>query len=305
MAEPAIETRFVEANGLRFEVDCCGDGDRLALALHGFPECAYSWRLQLPLLARLGYRVWAPNQRGYGRSSRPSRIEDYAIEHLLDDVAGLIDAAGCRETVLLGHDWGAVVAWFFAMRKLRPIDRLVIMNVPHPATFLTNRSVRQMLRSWYALFFQIPRLPELLLRPRAIGRAFVGGAVNKERFGPEVQRVYQENASHPGAVTAMINWYRALVRGGGAKRQQDLGFPRIEIPTLMIWGVRDVALGIETTFGTERHVDDLTLRYPPNASHWVQQEDPETVNEMLEAWLTGKPVPLVDGGAFGAVGSSV
>ena len=169
------------------------------------------------------------------------------------------------------------------------------MNVPHPAVMeRVMRTPRQLLRSWYVLFFQIPGLPELLLgarHARAIGDAFRNMAVDKSRFPDEVLQVYRDNAAAPGALTAMINYYRALVRGGGADRQRRLGYPVIDMPTLMIWGEDDVALGKETTYGTDAYVRDLTLRYLPNVSHWVQQEAPEIVNAMLEAWLTGQPVP--------------
>lgn len=292
---PAVAHEFVQANGLRFHVATCGDGERLALCLHGFPECWYSWRYQLPLLARLGYRAWAPDLRGYGQTDRPRQREDYAIERLLDDVAGLIAASGARSTVLVAHDWGAVIAWYFAMRQPHALERLVIMNVPHPAVMeRVIRTPRQLLRSWYVLFFQLPKLPELLLGAghcRAIGDAFRNMAVDKRRFPDEVWQVYRDNAAPPGALTAMINYYRALVRGGGGFRQRRLGYPMIDLPTLMIWGENDAALGKETTYGTDAHVRDLTVRYLPNVSHWVQQEAPEIVNAMLAAWLTGQPVP--------------
>jgi pimeloyl-ACP methyl ester carboxylesterase len=290
MEEPtAIRHEFVQANGVRFHVATCGEGDRLALCLHGFPECWYSWRYQLPLLARLGYRAWAPDLRGYGESERPPQREDYAIEALLADVAGLIDASGARSTILLAHDWGGIIAWYFAMRRLRPLERLVMMNIPHPALMeRALRTWRQLARSWYVFLFQIPRLPEALLRARnyrAIGDAFRNMAIDKSRFPDAVLQVYRDNAARPGALTAMINYYRAAIRGGGGRRQQRLGYPVIDTPTLMIWGEHDVALGKETTYGTERFVPNLTVRYLPNVSHWVQQEAPETVNAMLEAWL--------------------
>lgn len=294
MADPAIRHELVRANGLRFHVAACGEGEQLALCLHGFPECWFSWREQLPLLARLGYRAWAPDLRGYGETDRPPRVKDYGIEHLLNDVAGLIDASGATSTILLAHDWGALIAWYFAMRRLRPIERLIIMNVPHPALFeRALRTWRQLRRSWYVFFFQLPVIPERFMAARnyrAIDEAFRGMAVDKRRFPDEVLAAYRDNAARPGAMTAMINYYRAFVRGGGI-RQRALGYPVIEVPTLMIWGEVDVALGKETTYGTEEYVRDLTLRYLPNVSHWVQQEAPETVNAMIEAWLTGKPVP--------------
>ncbi|MCZ6784816.1 MAG: alpha/beta hydrolase [Proteobacteria bacterium] len=291
--DDAFAHDFVEANGLRFHVASCGpgDGDRLALCLHGFPECWYSWRHQMPLLAELGYRVWAPDLRGYGESSRPEGVRHYAVEALMEDVAGLIDASGAKRTLLLGHDWGAIIAWLFAIRKLRALDGLVIMNVPHPACYLREwKRPDQFLRSWYAYLFQLPRLPEALLaggvKPgERIGRMLQQSAVHKERFGPEVQRIYVENAARPGAMTAMLHYYRAFAWGGGLARQRDLGFPVIETPTLMIWGERDQALSIKTTRGTEAYVRDFTLRTVPTASHWVQQDEPEVVNDMLRAWL--------------------
>jgi pimeloyl-ACP methyl ester carboxylesterase len=295
-----IRHEFVRANGLRFHVATCGGGDRLALCLHGFPECWFSWRHQMPLLARLGYRVWAPDLRGYGDSDRPPRMADYAIEALLADVAGLVDAAGVSSVTLIAHDWGGIIAWFFAMRRLRPLERLVIMNLPHPVPLqrALRTSWRQRLRFWYVAVFQIPLLPEAVLRARnyrAIGDAFRNSAVDKHRFPDDVLQVYRDSAARPGALTAMLNYYRAFVRGGGQRRQDALGYPVIDTPTLMLWGEEDVALGKETTYGTEAVVPNLTLRYLPRVSHWVQQEAPETVNALLEAWLLGQPVPYADG----------
>jgi len=296
MTDPAIRTEMVEANGLNIEVDMCGEGDRLALCLHGFPEHAFSWRYQMPLLARLGYRVWAPNQRGYGKSSRPKGVAAYAMDHLVADIAGLIDASGSREVVLVGHDWGAMVAWVFAIQQVRPLARLVIMNVPHPACFLDvlQNNKEQRSKSWYIRFFQIRWLPEFLLglgHARGIGRAFLGSSRDKSMFPPEVTDVYRDNAAQPGALTAMINWYRANFGAGRLQELSENEVPVIEVPTLMVWGEDDVAISKETTFGTDRYVRDLTIRYLPGVSHWVQQEAPQAVNAVLEAWLTGQPIP--------------
>jgi pimeloyl-ACP methyl ester carboxylesterase len=293
MSEPTLDTQFVSTRGLRFEVGMAGAGDRLALLLHGFPECAYSWRYQIPLLARLGYRVWAPNLRGYGATERPEGVSEYTIDKLEQDVADLIDASGAKSVVLVGHDWGAAIAWTFAMSRLRPLERLVIMNVPHPACFERGiRTLRQLRRSWYMFFFQLPWLPEAAIAARgyeAIERSFRGMAVDKSRFPDEVIDVYKKNAAEPGALTAMLNYYRALPRSAGMQKKR--GHPKIDVPTLLVWGERDAALGKELTYGTEDHVSDLTLRYLPDVSHWVQQEAPERVNAILEAWLTGATVP--------------
>jgi epoxide hydrolase 4 len=293
----AIRYQTVRANGIDFNVAVAGSGERLALCLHGFPESSFSWRHQLPLLARLGYRVWAPDLRGYGRSSRPQGVAAYALEKLEADVAALIEASAAKEVVLIGHDWGALIAWYYAMFGRLPISRLIIMNVPHPELAEKGlRTWRQLAKSWYIFFFQLPWIPEWALARNgyaAIARAFRGMAVDKARFPDEVLRHYQEAAAQPGALTAMLNYYRALIRMRGRNRRR--GAPRIEMPTLMIWGEVDTALGKELTYGTDRYVSNLTLRYLPNVSHWVQQEAPEVVNGMIEAWLLGRRVPLAPG----------
>ncbi|NNC73382.1 MAG: alpha/beta fold hydrolase [Sphingomonadaceae bacterium] len=283
--------RWVEANGQRFELAEAGPeeggGDRLALCLHGFPELHFSWRYQMPLLARLGYRVWAPNLRGYGGSSRPEGIRAYGLDRLTEDVAGLIDASGAKEVTLIAHDWGAIIAWAFAIGKLRPLERLIIMNVPHP--MVGQREIkrwRQLRRSWYVFFFQLPRLPEWMMTRKggaAVKSAFHNMAVDKSNFTPDVLQVYADAAMRPGAMTAMVNYYRALLRH---RDSIDLGDGKVDTPTLMIWGEEDSALNIRCTEGTEEWVSDLELHRLPGVSHWVQQEAPERINEILEDWLT-------------------
>jgi pimeloyl-ACP methyl ester carboxylesterase len=282
-----MQTIQVEANGLRFAVDEAGEGDHLALCLHGFPESRFSWRHQLPALAELGYRAWAPDLRGYGDTQpRPQDVASYRIERLLEDVAALIDASGAKRVTLIGHDWGALVAWTFASQQVRPLARLVIMNVPHPAVFgeVLKRSPAQRRKSWYVGFFQIPWLPERAMtanKARAIRRAFHGMAIDKSRFPDAVLDHYAANALKPGAMRAMINWYRAAVR----YRLQARDWPKITTPTLVVWGEEDTALGLETLEGTDVYVENLTIRRLPGVSHWVQQEAPEAVNQILGAWM--------------------
>lgn len=290
-----IEIIRVAANGINFEVATLGSGDRLALCLHGFPEHAYSWRHQMPLLARLGYRVWAPNLRGYGATDSPREVSAYKTRTLVQDVASLIKAANPRETVLIAHDWGAALAWSLAMDQPQLIDRLVILNLPHPACFARElRRPVQFVKSWYMFFFQLPWLPEFLLgrrQGRATSELIRKTSRNPARFPGEALEIYRANASRPGGLTAMINWYRALFRGGDLRRFLARDIPTIDIPTLFLWGDADVALSLRTTRGTEQYVSDLTFRVLPGVSHWIHQEAPEAVNAMLEAWLTGKRVP--------------
>ena len=290
-----IRTEFVKANGLRFEVLTCGPESfvkavpRLALCLHGFPEVALSWREQMRALAGAGWRVWAPNQRGYGLSSRPKGVEAYAIEHLVADVAGLIDASGAAEVALLGHDWGGIVAWSFAARRVRPLAKLVVINVPHPACFA--RAVRkpaQALRSWYVLLFPVPGWAERLLGragARAVPQMLLQTSTAPATFPRDLLEATRANAAEPGALTAMLNWYRAFLRGGGFRRQLRLGFPVIETPTLLLWGERDTALAKFTTDGTGAFVRDLRIEFLPGVSHWVQQDATEACNRALAAFL--------------------
>jgi pimeloyl-ACP methyl ester carboxylesterase len=295
--DDSIRTEFVSANGLRFEVDMCGDqsSKKLAICLHGFPEHSVSWRNQLPMLAALGYKAWAPNMRGYGNSSIPPDKKDYAIENLLADVAALIDAAECDETILLAHDWGAVIAWYFAIREVRPLSKLVICNVPHPAAAAENAGWSQLKKSWYILFFQIPGLPEWLISQRgpAVGQAIQDSSSRPEMYSSDVLALYSQNAVRSGGLKAMINYYRQLIFGGGAKRQKDLGFPIIQTPTLMCWGEDDLALTKETTYGTDKWVKHFTIRYLPRISHWVQQDAPVEVNAMIKAFILEEPVPMM------------
>jgi pimeloyl-ACP methyl ester carboxylesterase len=307
---PNVSFIRVAANGINFEVATMGSGDRLALCLHGFPEHAYSWRYQMPLLARLGYRVWAPNLRGYGATDSPREISAYQPRTLVEDVASLIKAANAKETLVIAHDLGAVLAWALAIShqtrkngaisgpavdQPQLIDRLVILNLPHPACFAREvRKPIQLFKSWYTLFFQLPWLPERILgrrQGRGASELIRKTSCNPARFPDEALEIHRANAARPGGLRAMLNWYRAALRSGELRKIFSGKVPTIGIPTLFLWGDRDVALSLRTTRGTEKYVSDLTFRVFPGVSHWIQQEAPEAVNAMLEAWLTGKRVP--------------
>ena len=279
-------------------MNACGESDRLALCLHGFPELGLSWDAQLPVLAAADYRAWAPDLRGYGGTTRPRDLADYAIEHLMDDVAGLIDASGAKETVLLAHDWGAMIGWQFAAQRVRPLDRLVILNGPPPGG--GERSMpgifsRAFWRSFYVLPLQLPRLPERMLARndyRGLTAAFTGRMTGRRgAISPEHLAAFRAAAAEPGALTAMVNYYRALIRGGGMRRMAAAGSPRIETPTLLIWGDADPILTPDTLGDLDRWVANSTVRYLHGVGHWTQQEAPEEVNEILCAWLANEEVP--------------
>jgi pimeloyl-ACP methyl ester carboxylesterase len=212
------------------------------------------------------------------------------MDHLMADVAALIDLAKAEapteEVILVAHDWGAVIAWNFAIRKIRPLDRLVIMNVPHPKCAERElKHLRQRKKSWYIFFFQLPWLPERMMLAndaKAVRGAFFNTAANKDRFQPQDLDVYAEAAQRPGAINAMVNYYRALVRYPEAR---DVGDAMVDIPTLVIWGENDLALDIHLLDGMEQWVPKLTVHRLPGISHWVQQDAPEEVNRLLSEWL--------------------
>ena len=269
-----------------------GAGERLVLCLHGFPESAVSWRHQIEPLAQAGYRVWAPDLRGYGRTTRPIGVAAYSIESLMDDVDGLLDAAKVQRAILVGHDWGGIIAWYYAMRHPSRVEALVIVNAPHPACF--EREVRrwqQLRRSWYMGFFQIPWLPEAALsvgHGYIIGQIFTRMAIHREHMPYDLVQSYRQQACEPGALTAMVNYYRAALRGGGGMRQRKLGYPKISAPTLVIWGLQDQALLAQNLDGLSQFVNDLTIVTMADAGHFGHEDKPEQVTHDLLAWLHEK-----------------
>jgi epoxide hydrolase 4 len=278
---------YAAVNGIRLHYVAAGASGPLVLLLHGFPEFWYSWRHQIPALAR-SCRVVAPDLRGYNLSDKPQR--GYDIRTLCGDVAGLIEAFGERAAHIVGHDWGGVIAWAFAIRQPERTRRLAIVNAPHPALMQRElRHARQLRRSWYVFAFQLPWLPEWALARREyallrrlfedVNRTSRTGAV----FTPDDIARYVAAMARPGAPTATINYYRALVRGGPGA----LGpMRRIEAPTLVLWGERDIALGLEMLDGLEAWVRDLRVRRFPDDGHWLNQERPAEVTQALVDFLS-------------------
>jgi pimeloyl-ACP methyl ester carboxylesterase len=274
--------REIITNGIRMHYVTQGEGP-LVVLLHGFPEFWYSWRYQIPFLAEHGYMVVAPDLRGYNDTDKPRR--GYDIPTLLLDIVGLIKGLGREKAVIVGHDWGGVLAWAFAMRYPHMTQRLIVLNAPHPGAFARElRKAKQRRMSWYVFFFQIPWLPDYLLtrnHAELIGKLIYESAVQKAAFPPEVLLRYQEAMSKPRAVTSSLNYYRALVRRNPFKLFKDRAQRIITVPTLLIWGEQDVALSIELTEGLEQWVPNIQVRRIPDSGHWVQQEKPDTVNEFI------------------------
>lgn len=298
-----FEHHYTRVNGIRMHYVKAGSGPRLLVLLHGFPECWWSWRHQLALFmpghpaaageagagARLAERftVVAPDLRGYNETDRPGW--GYELDVLVSDIVELIGQLGHTKAIVAGHDWGGAIAWALAISHPQRVERLIVMNAPHLARFAESLrgNWRQVLRSWYMLFFQLPWLPEAMLRAddyAGIERIIRGSAIDKTRFTDEDIRVYKSAMAQPGALTGALNYYRAMLRQGDRGMFRGTGM-RVPAPTLLVWGEEDIALGKELTYGTERFVPDLRVRYIPNCSHWVQQEQPELVNQYMLEFL--------------------
>jgi epoxide hydrolase 4 len=271
--------------GVRLHYVEAGEGPSLVILLHGFPEFWYSWRNQLHALAAAGHHVVAPDLRGYNLSDKPAGWRAYDAGLLADDVAGLIRHFGAQRAHVVGHDWGAAVAYTVAMNHPESVDHLAILNVPHPERMLSGlRTPRQLLKSWYMFFFQLPWLPERLLR--ADNFSFAKRSLRADSPGAfsdtDLER-YAEAWSQPGALTGMINYYRAALRQspGGAQRRMR----PIQAPTLVIWGERDRYLGAELAEPLPRWVPNARVERIPQATHWVQHDAPERVNELLTGFF--------------------
>jgi pimeloyl-ACP methyl ester carboxylesterase len=282
-----LEDRFVVVDGVRLHYVEAGSGP-LVVLLHGFPEFWWSWRRQIPALVEAGFRVVAVDQRGYGMSDRPASWRDYRVERLAADIAGLIAALGEERAHVVGHDWGAAVAWTLASLHPGRVQRLAILNVPHPVRMVQalQTSPRQLLHSWYMFFFQIPWLPERLMR--AGGRRTLEGAYGDARPGAFTEADFDRYADAllgPGGLKGPIDWYRAaLRRAPGATRRM---YQPIPAPTLVIWGEQDRFLGADLADPDPALVPDVRVVRLPEASHWVQHDEPEAVNRLLVDFLTG------------------
>ena len=275
---------YIISNGIRLHYVTQGEG-KLILFLHGFPEFWYSWRHQISEFGQ-DYKVVALDLRGYNNSEKPQAVKAYTITELVKDVEGVIRGLGYDRCILVGHDWGGMIAWNFAYAYPQMPEKLIVLNLPHPAQFVRalRSNYRQMLRSWYILFFQLPLVPEFLGKAndyRAIASVFTNTSIDKTAFTPEDLKAYKQATAQPGALTAMLNYYRSNFLGLFQKQEWEV----LQVPTLMIWGENDRALGKELTYNTQEYVRDLQICYIPNCSHWVQQEQPELVNQYMRDFL--------------------
>ncbi len=281
------------AGGLNMRIARAGEPGRpLVVMLHGFPECWYSWRHQLRALSD-SFDCVAPEMRGYGETDAPIGVANYTLDKLVGDVADLVHALGRERAAIVGHDWGGGVAWAVALQRPELAERLVVMNCPHLKRFAEElrRNPRQMLRSWYMLFFQIPWLPEALFRARnfaALDRSMRASSAHPEAFTDADLRYFHDAFRNPYSITAAINYYRANFRENLRARPGAQAWleRKIAAPTLVIWGEQDFALGKELTYKMEGlFTGPFEIKYIADSNHWVQQERPDLVNQYLREFL--------------------
>ena len=285
------ESVFVETNGVRLHTVQAGPNDGpLVVLLHGFPECWYGWHRQLDPLAKAGYRVVAVDQRGYNLSDKPSDVSSYHIRELAADIAGLVDALGYDKAAVAGHDWGAAVAWWLALEYPDRLSRLCIVNVPHPTVF--ERTLRtswsQRKNSWYVGWFQVPYLPELTSRLGnywLLADALTSSSRPDAFTETDIDR-YRLAWSQPGALTGMVNWYRAIVRARPQPVRQQ-----VDVPTRILWGADDEYLDSEMAHRSIEYCTDGEIRMVDGATHWILHEEPALVVETLLDLLASPQTP--------------
>ena len=289
-----LESSYYNTNGLRLHAVQAGPADGpLVLVLHGFPEFWYGWRGQIGPLAAAGFRVIVPDQRGYNRSDKPQGLEAYRLNHMVGDLMGLIQAAGREKASVVGHDWGGVVAWGLAALHPERLERLAILNAPYPGVFMREafRHPDQFLRSAYSYFFQIPRLAEAVLRNndwalvvRGMQATSRPGAFAKADF-----EQYRQAWWRTDAMTGMLNWYRAFLQ----RPPRIPARPKIDVPALILWGARDQALNRNLADASLELCTQGRLVFFEEATHWLQHEETEQVNEFLLGFLAGNPLPAL------------
>lgn len=279
------EYRYIETNSTRLHVLAVGEPENpLVVLLHGFPEYHRSWDRQVDDLAGAGFYVLVPDQRGYNLSDKPKRIGDYTLDQLALDVVGLIDSSGADMAAIAGHDWGAAVAWQLGIMHPERVERLIIVNVPHPVVFqwFYKNDKEQRKRSSYIARFQLPILPESMLRRndfQYLENILIETSL-KGSFSSDELAAYKEAWGQQGALSGMLNWYRAMVR-----RSSPPVDPRVSVKTLIIWGRKDRFLKQEMGEASLDYCEDGTIHYIDDATHWVLRDRPKEVNRLMIDFL--------------------
>jgi pimeloyl-ACP methyl ester carboxylesterase len=276
--------RRIASGGVALNVAEAGpENGTPVILLHGFPEFWFGWRYQIGALAAAGYRVIAPDQRGYNLSDKPAGIANYDVDRLADDVVALAAHYSHEPVNLVGHDWGAVAAWWTATRHPANLRKLAVLNCPHPAVWrdaMDNDPVQRR-ASWYVRAFQIPWLPEALLRAGNFRSALDALRQSKASLSDEEAEQYREAWRQRGALSAMINWYRAILR----HRFEPLVAGSIRVPVQIVWGKQDPYALPALAEASKALCADVRLTYLPEATHWVAHDEPERVNAILLDFL--------------------
>jgi pimeloyl-ACP methyl ester carboxylesterase len=283
----AWQHHFIETNRIRLHCVTQGEGE-LVILLHGFPEFWYSWRHQIPALAR-HFKVVVPDLRGYNDSDKPQ--SGYDLDTLSADIRGLIEGLGYLRAHVVGHDWGGAIAWHMAQKFPHYLDRLAILNAPHPQRFMQEMvsNLDQLRRSWHVLAFQIPGLPEWLIQQNLqsfVKNLFQEQAIRKGAFTARDTEIYQAALAKPGVLSAAINHYRQWLSPQIWFRNWGRSPDPITVPTLVLWGEDDFLLSQTLTEGLSQFVNaPLQIKLVPHCGHWIQQEAPQTVNRELLSFL--------------------
>ena len=282
-----LESRIFEINGISLHVVLAGPANGKPLIfLHGFPEFWYAWRDQIDHFVSSGYRVIIPDQRGYNLSDKPAGIVNYSINLLARDIVGLLDQMAISKVFVVGHDWGAAVTWYLVARNPDRFIRTAILSAPHFRVFIKNlvTNPSQLRKSWYIFFFQLPWLPEIILRRKSwqLLLRTLRNTLPPAVFSDSDLELYQESWSRTGSLTAMLNWYRAALL-----RPLKLKFAasRVKIPVLLIWGKQDWFMGETMASKSLAYCDDGHLEMVDTATHWVQHEQPARVNTVVSQFF--------------------
>ncbi len=279
-----MKERFDRVNGINLHVYHAGENNQnIILFLHGFPEYGYAWHQQLEFFASRGYYALAPDQRGYNLSDKPKGVKAYRLDELVRDIAEWIKQLTPQKVILVAHDWGGGVAWALAAQHPKLLQKLVILNMPHLAVMKKHlrTNIKQILKSWYAAFFQLPLLPEWLCRLwnfKFLTQALVRSA-NPNTFTAQDLENYWKTWQQPYALTAMLNWYRAFRHDLGKKH------PEVTVPTLIIWGKKDTALSAEMAEDSLAMCKQGKLMMIEDATHWLHHEKPDEINQMILSFI--------------------
>jgi pimeloyl-ACP methyl ester carboxylesterase len=281
-----VRERFVDSDGVRIHVVEQGEGEPV-LFVHGFPEFWWSWRHQLDACATAGYRAVAMDLRGFGDSDKPDDVAAYSVANSFNDVNAVIDSLG-GVAALVAHDWGGGMAWPYAALFPDRLSKLVVMNAPHVNAYADlPHQITQLQASWYMFFFQFEGVAEEVLSRNGFEllKEWFYGTATVPLAEEDVAR-YVEVFSRPGALTAGLNWYRANVPPASYLAAERLQLPAITRPTMLLWGLNDPYLTFELGRRAGEHVDaPFALHAMPDTGHWIQQERPEEVNDLLLDFL--------------------